>query len=88
LPDDVRFKEGYEMSQMEKTLTKPKSNKRVARLIERAARVLESGENARKWLTSPQIGLGGAVPMEYAGTEVGAREVEDLLGRIEHGVYS
>ena len=54
----------------------------------RAVEVLESEENARRWLTSPQFGLGGAVPLEYAETEVGAREVEDLLGRIEHGVYS
>ncbi len=61
---------------------------RFARLMGRAAGVLESGENARRWLTSPQVGLGGAVPLDYADTEVGAREVEDLLGRIEFGVYS
>jgi putative toxin-antitoxin system antitoxin component (TIGR02293 family) len=54
----------------------------------KAVEVLESEENARQWLTSPQFGLGGEVPLEYAGTEVGAREVEDLLGRIEYGVYS
>jgi putative toxin-antitoxin system antitoxin component (TIGR02293 family) len=61
---------------------------RFARLMGKAVEVLESEENARSWLTSPQVGLGGAVPLEYAETEVGAREVEDLLGRIEHGVYS
>jgi putative toxin-antitoxin system antitoxin component (TIGR02293 family) len=61
---------------------------RYARLMGRASEVMESEDNARRWLTSPQYGLGGAVPLEYAGTEVGAREVEDLLGRIEHGVYS
>lgn len=61
---------------------------RFARLMGRAVTVLESEENARRWLTAPQFGLGGAVPLDYAGTEVGAREVEDLLGRIEHGVYS
>jgi len=49
---------------------------------------MESLEAGRRWLTSRQFGLGGAVPLEYAETEVGAREVEDLLGRIEHGVYS
>ena len=54
----------------------------------KAVEVMESEENARKWLASPQAGLGGAVPLEYAETEVGAREVEDLLGRIEYGVYS
>ncbi len=61
---------------------------RFARLMGRAVQVLESEENARRWLASPQFGLGGAVPLEYAETEVGAREVEDLLGRIEYGVYS
>jgi putative toxin-antitoxin system antitoxin component (TIGR02293 family) len=61
---------------------------RFARLMRKAAEVLESEENARRWLTSPQFGLGGAVPLKYAETEVGAREVEDLLGRIEYGVYS
>jgi putative toxin-antitoxin system antitoxin component (TIGR02293 family) len=61
---------------------------RFARLMGKAAEVMESEENARRWLTSPQFGLGGAVPLDYAETEVGAREVEDLLGRIEYGVYS
>lgn len=61
---------------------------RFARLMGKAVEVMESGENARRWLTSPQVGLGGEVPLEYAETEVGAREVEDLLGRIEYGVYS
>lgn len=61
---------------------------RFARLMGKAVEVMESDENARQWLTSPQVGLGGEVPLEYAETEVGAREVEDLLGRIESGVYS
>lgn len=61
---------------------------RYARLMGMAVAVMESEENARRWLSSPQVGLGGAVPLEFAETEVGAREVEDLLWRIEHGVYS
>lgn len=61
---------------------------RFARLMGRAVEVLESEESARQWLNSPQVGLGGAIPLEYAETEVGAREVEDLLGRIDYGVYS
>jgi len=61
---------------------------RYARLMGKAVEVLESEENARQWLSSPQFGLGGAVPLDYAATEIGAREVEDLLGRIEYGVYS
>lgn len=61
---------------------------RFAKLMGRAVAVFASEENARQWLRSPQFGLGGAVPLEFAQTEMGAREVEDLLGRIEYGVYS
>jgi putative toxin-antitoxin system antitoxin component (TIGR02293 family) len=61
---------------------------RFARLLGKAVAVLESAGHARQWLSSPQFGLGGVIPLEYARTEVGAREVENLLGRIEHGVYS
>ena len=61
---------------------------RLARLTGKAVGVFESQENARQWLTSPQVALAGALPLDFAQTEVGAREVEDLLGRIEHGVYS
>ena len=61
---------------------------RFARLMGKAVEVMESEDNARKWLNSAQRGLDNAVPLEFAETEVGAREVEDLLGRIEYGVYS
>lgn len=61
---------------------------RFARLMGKAVEVLETEEDARHWLTTPQFGLGGEVPLEYAETEIGAREVERLLGRIEYGVYS
>ncbi len=61
---------------------------RLARLMGKAAKVFGGVEEARQWLNSPQLGLGGAVPLDYAETEIGAREVENLLGRIEYGVYS
>lgn len=61
---------------------------RFARLMGRATTVLGGENQARHWLRSSQFGLGGAVPLDFADTEIGAREVEDLLGRIEHGVYS
>jgi putative toxin-antitoxin system antitoxin component (TIGR02293 family) len=61
---------------------------RYARVLGQAVGVMESLESGRRWLASPQVGLGGAVPLEYAQTEVGAREVENLLGRIDYGVYS
>lgn len=61
---------------------------RFARLAGMAIEAMETVENARRWLNSPQTGLGGAIPLDYAQTEIGAREVENLLGRIEFGVYS
>jgi putative toxin-antitoxin system antitoxin component (TIGR02293 family) len=61
---------------------------RFAKLLGRAVKVFGDLEDAKQWLNSPQFGLGGAVPLDYAKTEVGAREVENLLGRIEYGVYS
>jgi uncharacterized protein (DUF2384 family) len=32
--------------------------------------------------------LGGAIPLEIAKTEVGAREVEQIIGRLEQGVFT
>jgi putative toxin-antitoxin system antitoxin component (TIGR02293 family) len=71
-------------------LSPEESNKvvRFSRLLRQAADLFGNVEKARAWLKHPQYGLGGAVPLDYAETEVGAREVENLLGRIKYGVYS
>jgi putative toxin-antitoxin system antitoxin component (TIGR02293 family) len=71
-------------------LTSDESDKVVlfARLLGHAVHLFGGIEDARRWLKSPQRGLGGAVPLDYAQTEAGAREVENLLGRIDYGVYS
>jgi putative toxin-antitoxin system antitoxin component (TIGR02293 family) len=61
---------------------------RAAHVFALATSVLGDEEQAREWLRSPQIGLGNRVPLELLTTEAGAREVEDLLGRIEYGVLS
>ncbi len=61
---------------------------RIGILFENAARVLGGRDQAQQWLKTPKKALGGEIPLEYANTEIGAREVEDLLGRIEHGVFS
>ena len=61
---------------------------RIASLFDRALQVLHRHRRVQLWFKSPQKGLGGKTPLEYADTEPGAREVEDLLGRIEHGVFS
>ncbi len=61
---------------------------RFSRLLEHATKVFGHIDKARAWLKHPQYGLGGAVPLDYAETEIGAQEVDNLLGRIDYGVYS
>lgn len=70
---------------------KPDESERVARLmriISLATSVLESEEHAREWLKRPLRELGGQTPLQVAATEPGAREVERVLGRIEHGIFA
>ncbi len=70
---------------------KPDESERVARLmriISLATAVLESEEHAREWLKRPLRELGGQTPLQVAATEPGAREVERVLGRIEHGIFA
>jgi putative toxin-antitoxin system antitoxin component (TIGR02293 family) len=42
---------------------------------------------ARAWLETPSKALGSETPLAAVETEIGAREVEDLIGRLEHGVF-
>ncbi len=62
---------------------------RATRVFASALSLFEGDANAaRRWLTTAQPALGGATPVDYAATEVGAREVEDLMGRLEYGIAS
>lgn len=60
----------------------------LSRLFYRAVDVLESQAAAVHWFKNPIQVLGWATPLAYARTVVGLRELENVLGRIEHGVYS
>lgn len=59
---------------------------RIARLFSIARNVLGTKENAREWLHTPSRDFEGKTPLEFADTEIGAREVEAVLGRIADGV--
>lgn len=61
---------------------------RTASLVALAAEVLESKERGIAWLSRAQTGLGGKIPFDLMTTEAGSEQVEQLLLRIEHGVYS
>jgi putative toxin-antitoxin system antitoxin component (TIGR02293 family) len=60
---------------------------RVARVFGRALELFE-GEPAaaRHWLASKQPLLGNLIPLNLAGTDIGALEVEHLVGRLSHGI--
>jgi putative toxin-antitoxin system antitoxin component (TIGR02293 family) len=60
---------------------------RLASVYSKAREVFENNKDAEKWLKTPARGLGRKIPLEYADTELGANEVIQLLGRIEHGVF-
>lgn len=61
---------------------------RYARLYWQAVQLLGGHEvSARGWLKRPARALDGATPLDFADTEVGGREVETLIQRLEHGVY-
>lgn len=62
---------------------------RYARLFRLAVDLYDGDESAaRTWLAAPARALGGQTPLDFADTEAGAREVETLIGRLEHGVYT
>ncbi len=62
---------------------------RFARLFRLAVGLHDGDEAAaRVWLRRPARALDGETPLEHADTEVGAREVENVIGRLEHGVYT
>lgn len=59
---------------------------RLARIYALTTSAVGSEAGAAEWLKRPQWGLGGVIPLEMAKTEIGAKEVENLLGRIEYSV--
>jgi putative toxin-antitoxin system antitoxin component (TIGR02293 family) len=43
---------------------------------------------ARRWFQQPHAALANTAPLDLASTDIGTREVENLIGRLEHGVFS
>lgn len=61
---------------------------RLSRVVAMAEEVLGTREKATRWLHAPNRALGNEVPLRQVDTDLGARQVEDVLLRIAHGVYS
>ncbi len=61
---------------------------RIAYIAARAEEVFGGREKASDWLHSPNRALNNETPLSRLDTTIGVRQVEGLLTRIEHGVYS
>jgi putative toxin-antitoxin system antitoxin component (TIGR02293 family) len=61
---------------------------RLARIIALANQFIGDHEKAVRWLKRPNRALGGITPVGALDTELGARQVENILGRIAYGGVS
>jgi putative toxin-antitoxin system antitoxin component (TIGR02293 family) len=61
---------------------------RLDRIAEQAERVFGEPEKAQRWLRKPKRELKGETPLAYLASEAGARVVEEMLFRIEHGMFA
>jgi putative toxin-antitoxin system antitoxin component (TIGR02293 family) len=68
------------------TLEESERLERLARLTALAEEVWESPSLAKEFLVTAQPQLDGERPVDLARTDLGAREVEQLLMRIEHAL--
>ena len=60
---------------------------RASRVFGRALELFEGDpEAARRWLDTPQAAIGGARPFDTIRTDIGAREVEFVIDRLEQGL--
>lgn len=60
----------------------------LADLFLYGSEVFGNKQNFFKWLNLPNTALGGMEPRELVEMPGGVSKVKDILGRIEHGVYS
>ncbi len=61
---------------------------RMARVYATAVEMIGNAAKAAAWLRTPNRALGGGLPIDQLDTDLGAKEVENILGRIAYGVYS
>jgi putative toxin-antitoxin system antitoxin component (TIGR02293 family) len=61
---------------------------RLARLLALAEYFIGGRDTAVEWMKRPNLVLGGVAPLKLLDTELGARQVESVLGRIAYGGVS
>lgn len=61
---------------------------RLAMLMKLATELFNDEERALEWMKSSVYGLDGKRPLDMVSTTVDFEIVKDLIGRVEHGVFS
>jgi putative toxin-antitoxin system antitoxin component (TIGR02293 family) len=61
---------------------------RLARVFAHAVDVFDEREKATTWFSRPNQALGGRTPLSVLDTDIGVQEVDEILGRIEYGIFS
>lgn len=58
------------------------------KLYQRASDVLGTVEKAEIWMKRENRALGNIIPISLIDTEEGRKTIDNILGRIEHGLVS
>jgi putative toxin-antitoxin system antitoxin component (TIGR02293 family) len=61
---------------------------RLARIVELSERVFGDTEKSSRWLRKPRSKLAGQTPLELIATDAGGAVVEEMLHRIDHGMFA
>ena len=59
---------------------------RLARVLAHANRVFEDPQESADWIQTPNTALGKQQPLTLLDTDIGVQQVDQVLGRIEHGI--
>jgi len=78
---EATFKRRVRLSAAESARTE-----RLARIVAAAEHVWSDQDSARQWLTKPHPELNGRTPLECAFSELGARQVEQILDKLFYGI--
>jgi putative toxin-antitoxin system antitoxin component (TIGR02293 family) len=60
---------------------------RFNRITQQAINLFEDTDRALKWLQTPKNSLAGITPLAAISTDEGAKQVEEILYRVEYGIY-
>src|SRR6185312_10201546 len=61
---------------------------RLERIAAHADRVFGDPAKGHRWLRKAKRALGGETPLAFLASEAGARTVEEMLYRIEYGIFA